>query len=84
MTGIVKIYFCQIVPEIRAFRLKKSNIQVQSTASPKFFWQLKFSKTLLKWGEKNEVSLTDNFYGFAGLYHQYVFQMRQEDAAMPD
>ena len=60
MTGIVNHYLCQIEPEIRAFHLEKFNI-------------LKFSQKLRKIEEKNEVSLTDNFYGLAGVCHQHVF-----------
>ena len=36
MIGIMNFCFCQIEPEIIAFRLKKFNIQVQSTEPPKF------------------------------------------------
>ena len=42
IAGIVYIYFWQIEHEVREFRLKKFNIQVQCTPPPKFYWQLKF------------------------------------------
>ena len=35
--GIVFLYYQQIKPEIRAFRLKKFNIKVQFTLPPKFY-----------------------------------------------
>ena len=28
-------------------------------------------------GLKNEVSLTDDFYSLAGVYHQYVFKFEK-------
>ena len=33
-----------------------------------------FSKVVF--GEKNEVSLTDNFYSLTGVYHQYAFKYK--------
>ena len=36
IAGIVFLYYQQIKPEIRAFRLKKFNIKVQLTLPPKF------------------------------------------------
>ena len=74
MSGIVFLYCQQIKPEIRALSLKKFNINVQFTLPPKFYWQLKISQKLRKMGWKNEVSLTDKFYGLAGVYHQDVFK----------
>ena len=74
IVGIVFLYYQQIKPEIRAFRLKKFDIKVQFTLPNKFYWQLKFLQKLQKMGWKNEVSLTDKFYGLAGVYHQYVFK----------
>ena len=37
IAGIVFLYYQQIKPEIRAFRLKKFNIKVQFTLPPKFY-----------------------------------------------
>ena len=73
----------QIKPDIRAFRLEDFNIKVQFTIPPKFYWQLNvfffFRKSCEKWGKKKkkkrkEVSLTDEFYGLAGVYHQYIYK----------
>ena len=74
IADIVFLYYQQIKPDIRAFSLKKFNIKVQFTLPLKFYWQLKFSQKLRKMGWKNKVSLTDKFYGLAGVYHQYVFK----------
>ena len=55
MTGIVNLYFCQIEPEIRAFRLKKFNIQVQSTPPPPILMTTKIFGKGAKNRVKNEV-----------------------------
>ena len=43
-----------------------------------FYRQLKFSQKLRKMRWKNEVSLTDKFYGLDGVYHQYVFKYERK------
>ena len=52
--------------------MKKINIQVQSMyPTPLILITTKIFAKALKNGVKNEVSLTDHFYGLAGVYHQY-------------
>ena len=58
MTGIVDPYLSQIEHEIRAFCLKKFNIQVHYPTTKIF------AQKVLNMGWKNEVSQTDNFYSW--------------------